>query len=118
MDSQKPNQPVLDQKTRNEVALISYVNDLMKEYTDPVIRPEDIGKAREMLLVEVQDFINRHFLSLLSDEKQLEFGKVLDENPTEEKGYLRSAVDSEFYQKINSQEVAGAIISFRAHYQI
>jgi len=112
MDNQNQNNQPLDQKTRNEVALLSYVNDLLREYTDPDIKPEDVSKAREILLIEVQDFINHHFLDLLSDEKQIEFGKVLDESPTEEK--VNQFLENNILHL--EQEVAKALFEFRAIY--
>ena len=85
---------------------MSPVTGLLNQLTEDQMKVFTVFQYR---LYEIRDRSQTKLLKLIIDDSQ---------NPTEEKGYLRSAVDSEFYQKINSQEVAGAIISFRAHYQI
>lgn len=75
------------------------------------------------LTLDEQLVYNKMQLELyqLDDKNQTEFfKKIIDDkqNPEIEKGYLRSSINSEFYQNINKQELVLAIYSFRIHHNI
>lgn len=112
MTDQNANQPKNDRAARDQVALVSFIDDLIKERKDPNIKPENLAQVKELLLKEVNDAINRHLVSLLADKDKLELDTLLDKNPTTED------LDQFFSSKITNleAEIASALLSFRSAY--
>ena len=113
MADQNSNQPVIDEKAiKDQIALLSFVNDLIKDRQDPNINEQNLSKVKELLLIEVNDAINRYLISLLSEKDQLELDVLLNKNASND------SVDDFFASKIPNleAEIAGVLLKFRAAY--
>ena len=96
----------------DDVALLSYIDDILKERTDLKLTEEEKPKVKAALLKEVNEAINMHLISILSEKDQQELNAFLDKNPTDEE------LTGFFKQKIPNlpTEIATALINFRAAY--
>lgn len=103
---------MLDQPTRDEVALLSYVDDLLKARTDLNLKPEEIPNVRLMLLEEVNEAINTHLIQVLTDAERTELDGLLKNNATD------AELDAFFAKQIPnvSAEITTALLNFRAVY--
>jgi len=104
--------PPGEKAIKDQVALLSFVEDIIKERKDPNVKPENLPKVKELLLKEVNDSINRHLISLLPDKEQVELDELLDKNVGDEE------LDSFFEKKIPNleSEIASVLLNFRAAY--
>jgi len=112
MTNQNPTQPKKDNALRDQVALLSFVEDLIKERKDPNINEKNIANVRALLLKEVNEAINTHLVSLLTERDQIELDVLLEKKMTNEQ------LDDFFRKKIPNLEVeiASALLNFRAAY--
>lgn len=101
-----------EQAVKNQIALLSFVDDLIKARTDQKYAEKDLPNIKTLLLKEVNDAINTHLVSLLTEKDQLELDKFLDQNPTDDQ------LDDFFRKKIPNLEVeiASVLLNFRAAY--
>jgi hypothetical protein len=112
MTDQNPIQLKKDNALRDQVALLSFVEDLIKERKDPNINEKNIANVRALLLKEVNEAINTHLISLLTEKDQIELDVLLEKKMTNEE------LDDFFHKKIPNLEVeiASALLNFRAAY--
>ena len=103
------NQP---QSIRDQVALLSFIENLIKEKNDPTIKPESLPQVKAVLLNELNQMINTHMVAILpeSDQRELDIllrNKVVDEE-----------LDKFFSEKIPNlaAELASVLIDFRTAY--
>ena len=103
----KDNQGIKDQ-----VALVSFIDDLIKEKNDQSIKPDTLPKIKEMLLKQLNEMINTHMINLLSDKDKIELDKLLDNNASNEE------LDKFFERKILNlkSEIASVLLDFRASF--
>lgn len=101
-----------DQAVRDQVALVSFIDDLLKEKNDQSIKPDALPKVKEMLLKQLNEMINIHMISLLSEKDQTELDKLLDSNASNEE------LDKFFESKIFNlkSEIASVLLDFRASF--
>lgn len=113
MTNQNPNQPKKDNALRDQVALLSFIDDLIKERKDPNINEKNINDVRALLLKELNDAINTHLVSLLTERDQIELDVLL-----EKKTMTNEQLDDFFRKKIPNleAEIATVLLNFRAAY--
>lgn len=101
-----------DKTMMDQVALLSYIDDLIKARTDLNPTPEDLPKLKTFLLHEINNAINTHLVSKLSAEAQKELDALLDKKPTDEE------LNTFFTRYIPNleAEIAVALLTFRATY--
>lgn len=114
MNNQNQNQPKpkKDNGLRDQIALLSFIDELIKERKDPNINEKNIANIRALLLKELNDAINTHLVSLLTERDQIELDILL------EKGMTNDQLDDFFRKKIPNLEVeiASVLLNFRAAY--
>lgn len=101
-----------DQALRDQVAILSYVDDLMRDKADKSLKPEQVPNIRALLLKEVNEAINEHLINCLNEQKQVELDELLDKDATDEQVM-------EFFKKTIPNvevEVTTALLNFRAAY--
>lgn len=108
VDSQK----FQDQSLKNEAALVSYVETLIREKNSPHVNDKNREDIRKMLLKEVKNGINTKLVAELNDADVAELNKLFE----------RKATDTElsyfFTSKIPEVEkiITQALIDFRNGY--
>lgn len=109
--NQKPNQPNI-RDLKDQAALLSFVDELIRERKDPNINDKNREQMRAFLLQQVNEAINTHLITLLSEEDQKELDILLDKNVSNQE------LDEFFKRKIPNLtvEIATALINFRAAY--
>lgn len=97
---------------KNQIALMTFVDDLIKEINDPEVNEKNIIEVRTVILKELNDAINRHLISLLTKKDQEDLSALLDKNPPDD------VIDDFFVQRIPNfeSEVAAVLINFKAAY--
>jgi hypothetical protein len=102
------NQP---QSIRDQVALLSFVENLIKEKNDP-IKPDALPQVKVALLNELNEMINTRMVRLLDDHDQRELDILLKNNVPDEE------LDKFFEKKIPNLtvELASVLIDFRVAY--
>lgn len=103
------NQP---QGVRDQVALLSFVENLIKEKNDQSIKPESLPQIKAALLSELNQMINTHMVAILSDVDQRELDVLLKNKVTDDE------LDNFFKKKIPNltAELASVLLDFRAAY--
>ncbi len=94
----------------NQSALYSFIDDLLTEVNTNEVSPEDLPQLKALLMLELQEVINVHLVSKLSENDQQELEKMLDRDaPAKE-------LDQFFTQKIPNLEgeIMIALLSFRS----
>jgi len=106
------NQGKKDETTMDQVALLSFVDSLLKERKGPPLSPEQLPKVRLALLNEINEAINLHLIGRLDDVGKEELNKMLDANVSND------ALNGFFEKKIPKldSEVAVVLLNFRAAY--
>ena len=96
----------------DDVVLLSFIDDILTERTDLKLTEEEKPKVQAALLKEVNEAINTHLVSVLSETDQQELNTFLDKDPSNEE------LTGFFKQKILNlpTEIATALINFRAAY--
>lgn len=102
------NQP---QSIRDQVALLSFIENLIKEKNDP-IKLEALPQVKVALLNELNQMINTHMVAILPDYDQRELDILLKNKVTDEE------LDKFFEKKIPNltAELASVLIDFRTAY--
>lgn len=98
--------------SEEEKAIATYVEGLMKEKNDPHITDANRAQAKDFLIGEVVDAMNKKLISLLPDAKVDELNKLLDRNATDDE------IGAFFAKEIpNREEVIAQILAdFRTGY--
>lgn len=106
------NQGKKDEGTMDQVALLSFVDSLLKERKGSPLKPEEVPKVRLALLNEINEAINTHLIGRLDDAGKEELNKMLDANVSND------ALNDFFEKKIPKldSEVAVVLLNFRAAY--
>lgn len=97
---------------RDQVALISFIDDIVKEKNDQTIKPEALPQVKAALLIELNQMINTHMVAILSETDQKELEVLLKNNSKDEE------LDAFFEKKIPNltAELASVLLDFRAAY--
>lgn len=97
---------------QDQMAIKSFVDKLIEERKDPEVTAENLPVVRSLLIKKVNEAINEHFISLLSDTDVAELDKLLEGNIPD------TQLNEFFKKKIDniSVEVATALLNFRAAY--
>jgi len=100
------------QVSKNQIALLSFVDDLIAEKNDPEVTEENIFQVRMSLLKEVNEAIYAHLIGILPEEDLSELEKILGEDPSEDK------LADFFSKKIPNleTEITIALLNFRSGY--
>ena len=100
------------QSIRDQVALLSFIENLIKEKNDPSIKPEALPQVKTALLNELNQMINIHMVAILPDSDQRELDILLKNKVSDEE------LDKFFSEKIPNltAELASVLIDFRTAY--
>ena len=103
------NQP---QSIRDQVALISFIDNLIKEKNDSSIKTEALPQVKVALLNELNQMINTHMVAILSDIDQRELDILLKNKVSDEE------LDKFFSEKIPNliAELASVLVDFKTAY--
>ena len=103
------NQP---QGVRDQAALLSFIDDLIKEKNDPAIKSEALPQVKTALLNELNQMITTHTVAILSETDQRELDILLKNKTADEE------LDKFFLEKIPNlkAELASVLLDFRAAY--
>src|SRR3989338_5008431 len=109
------NQSSLQQQPksiRDQVALLSFLDNLIKEKNDPLIKPEQLQQVKAALLQELNEMINIQMVKSLSEADQRQLDAMFDIKANDEE------IDDFFVKKIPnlSAEIASVLLDFRAAY--
>lgn len=108
------NQPLNNQPqgVRDQVALLSFIDDLIKEKNDPAIKSEALPQVKAALLNELNQMITTHMVAILSESDQKELDILLKNKASDEE------LDKFFLEKIPNlkAELASVLLDFRAAY--
>lgn len=99
-------------KMIDQVALVSFVDDLIRERKDANITDANVQEVRATLLKKVNEEINTHMINCLSDAERVALDAMLDKNATDKE------LHEYFVSKIPnlSIEIASVMLRFRAAY--
>jgi len=97
---------------QDQMAIQTFVDKLIEERKDPEVTTETLPVVRSLLIKKVNEAINEHFISLLSDTDVAELDKLLEGNIPD------TQLNDFFKKKIEnvSVEIATALLNFRAAY--
>lgn len=97
---------------RDQIALASFIDGLIKEKKDQSLTPETLARTKEFLLNELNQTINTHLVSILLDEDQKEMETLLDKKVSDEE------LDNFFENKIPNlvAEITAVLVDFRSVY--
>jgi murein tripeptide amidase MpaA len=103
---------VTPQDLKDQAALLSFIDEMMKERNDPNITDENREQMRAFLLYKANEAINTHLITLLSEEDLKELDQLLERNASNQE------LDGFFKKKIPNLavEIATALLNFRAAY--
>ena len=101
-----------DQALEDQVELLSFVHDIIREKNDPTIKPENVQDITLMLLGQLNESINTHLIMLLPEKDQLALDKLMDQDAT------NYELDQFMERKIPNMkaEIASVLLDFRAVY--
>ena len=99
-------------KIMDQVALVSFVDDLIRDRKDPNVTDANMADIRATLLKKVNEEINIHMINCLTDKERIELDALLDKNPGDKE------LHEYFISKIPnlSVEIASVMLRFRAAY--
>jgi len=108
----KTNLTSQPQGVRDQVALLSFIDDLIKEKNDSSITPEQLPQVKAALLTELNEMINTRMVTLLPEVSQRQLDAMFERKATDEE------LDKFFSEKIPnlSAEIASVLIDFRGAY--
>jgi len=97
---------------QDQMAMDTFVNNLIDERKDSEITPATRPALYKLLMTKVNEAINEHFVSLLNDEEVKELDKLLTEHIPDKQlnDFFRSKIDN------ISVEIATALLNFREAY--
>jgi len=111
-DNSKTNLASQPQGVRDQVALLSFIDNLIKEKNDQSITPEQLPQVKAALLTELNEMINTRMVTLLPEVSQRLLDAMLERKASDQE------LDKFFSEKIPnlSAEIASVLIDFRAAY--
>jgi len=111
-NNNKTNLNSQPQSVRDQVALLSFIDDLIKEKNDPSIKPEQLPQVKAALLTELNEMINTRMVTLLPEVSQRQLDAILERKASNEE------LDKFFSEKIPNltAELASVLIDFRTAY--
>jgi len=97
---------------KDQAAFMSFIDDVLKEKNAPAIKPEHLPQVKTLLLKELNEKVNTHLISLLSEKDQLELDDLLNKNISDEE------LDNFFQTKIPNlvPEMTSVLLEFRNTY--
>lgn len=100
------------QGVRDQVAFLSFIDDLIKEKNDPSIKPDQLPNIKAALLTELNEMINTRMVILLPEVSQRLLDAMLERKVSDKE------LDKFFSEKIPnlSAEIASVLLDFRAAY--
>jgi len=100
------------QNVRDQVALLSFVENLIKEKNDSSIKPEQLPQVKAALLMELNEMINTRMVTLLPEVSQRQLDAMFERKASDEE------LDKFFVEKIPnlSAEIASVLLDFRGAY--
>ena len=106
------DQPISKTGFQDQLALLTFVDTLIRDRKDPRVNEKNMPQIRELLLKEINEAVNTHLISLLRDKEQAELTVLLDKNATDDD------LNAFFKKNILNFEVemATALLNFRAAY--
>jgi hypothetical protein len=106
------DQPVSKTGYKDQLALLTFVDNLIRERKDPRVNETNMPQIRELLLKQINEAVNRHLITLLSDKDQAELSTLLDKNVSDDE------LNVFFKEKILNFEVemTAALLNFRTAY--
>ncbi len=103
-----------DKKTgaMDQVALLSFIDGMIKDKKDPQITEKNIDQTKAVLLKLINEDINRRLVGLLPEEARAELDKLLDKKASDEE------LNNFFLAKIPNleAEVAAVLLDFKNSY--
>ena len=102
----------LKKTVSDEVALLTYIDEIINEMNDSRITPADRPRMRTAMHDELRNEINTHLVSLLTEKEQIELDKLFaDKSPL-------SQIDAFLREKIPNIEIetAAVMLNFKAGY--
>lgn len=105
---QKPS----DQAMKDQAALMSFIEGLIKDKKDPNITQQSMPQVKAMLLTQLNEAINTHLVNMLSEKDQIELDDLLNKNPSDDElnAFFKSRIPN------LEPEIASAMLNFRAAY--
>ena len=99
-------------KVLDQVALLSFIDDLIRDRKDPNITEKNMAEMRAMFLKKVNEEINIHMINCLTDKDRVELDMMLDKDPSDKE------LHEYFVKKIQNLdiEIASVMLKFRAAY--
>jgi hypothetical protein len=106
MDDQSSSQ---NKKLRDEAALITFIDEMLKDRHDMVIPEDRFPAVRTALMRQINEAINTRLVSLLNADQQNELSGLLDRDATDEE------IDGFFDRSIENEEnhIAAVLLEFR-----
>jgi len=112
MTDQNNTLKTLPNSVKDQIAFMSFIDDLIKEKNDPDIKPEQLPQIKTLLLKELNEKVNLHLVSLLSERDQLELDELFNKNASDEE------IDNFFQAKVPNliPEMTAVLLEFRNTY--
>lgn len=106
------DQPINKTGYKDQLALLTFVDNLIRERKDPRVNESNMAQIRELLLKQINEEVNTHLVVLLQDKDQAELSVLLDKNVSNDE------LNTFFKNKIPNFEVemAAALLNFRSAY--
>ena len=106
------DQPISKTGFRDQLALLTFVDTLIRDRKDPRVNESNMPQIREILLKQINEAVNKHLVVLLGDKDQAELTVLLDNNGSDDE------LNAFFKKKILNfeAEMAEALLNFRAAY--
>jgi len=106
------DQPISKTGFKDQLALLTFVDNLIKERKDSRVNETNLPQIREILLKQVNEAVNTYLVTLLNDKDQAELSILLDKDASDDDLNLF------FKNKIANFEVemTSALLNFRAAY--
>ena len=108
------NNPIskLPAGVKDQVAFMSFIDDVLKEKNDTSLTPDQLTQIKTLLLKELNEKVNTHLVALLSEKDQLELDELLNKNVNDEE------LDKFFQTKIPNlvPEMTSVLLNFRMDY--
>lgn len=104
--------PVSKTGYKDQLALLTFVDNLIRERKDSRVNESNMPQIRELLLKQINEAVNRHLITLLTDKDQAELSVLLDKNVSDEE------LNAFFKDKVLNFEVemTAALLNFRTAY--
>jgi len=106
------DQPISKTGYQDQLALLTFVDNLIRDRKDPRVDESNTPQIREILLKQINEAVNTHLVSLLNDKDQAELSLLLDKDVSDDE------LNKFFKSKIVNFEVemAAALLNFRTAY--